>query len=110
MNIVQWLAWRLLCPPDMSMPWCLAEPTAQKFTDGQLKPAANKLAEEAVPQTEKVTQGYVKPGAEKLAKNAGEHPWRPQCLRPAVHSSAPVMAFRAIDEGPIAWRRLADCR
>ena len=100
--------WRLLCPPVTSLPWCRAEPTAQKFTDGQLKPAANKLAEEAVPQTEKVTQGYLKPGAEKLAKNAGKHSWRLQCLRPAVHQSAPVTGSGFVDEVPIAWCRLAD--
>ena len=93
--------WRLPCPPFTSLPSCRAEPTAQKFTDGQLKPAANKLAEEAVPQTEKVTQGYLKPGAEKLAKNAGEHSWRLQCLRPAVHRSAPVTACEIVDAVPL---------
>lgn len=47
-----------------------AEPTAKKFTDGQLKPAADKVAANAKPMADKFNNEQLLPAADKIAQNA----------------------------------------
>jgi len=47
-----------------------AEPTAKKFTEGQLKPAADKVAANAKPTADKFNNEQLLPAADKIAQNA----------------------------------------
>ena len=47
-----------------------AEPTAKKFTEGQLKPAADKLAANAKPTADRFNNEQLLPAADKIAQNA----------------------------------------
>lgn len=44
-----------------------AEPTMKQFTDGQLKPAAQAIADGAMPAAKTVTEGYIQPTADAIA-------------------------------------------
>ena len=48
----------------------LAEPTAKRFTEGQLKPAADKVAVNAKPMADKFNNEQLLPAADKIAQNA----------------------------------------
>ena len=41
-----------------------------QFTDGQLRPAADKFAAEAEPQVKRVTEGTIRPAADQFDKQA----------------------------------------
>ncbi len=47
-----------------------AEPTAKKFTEGQLKPAADKVAANAKPTADRFNNEQLLPAADKIAQNA----------------------------------------
>ena len=47
-----------------------AKPTADKFNQEQLLPAADKVASQARPLADKLTEGQIKPGAQKIADEA----------------------------------------
>ena len=56
---------------------------AEKFTQGQLQPVAQKIADQAMPTAKKVTDETLRPAAQKVADNVRSH----RALAMFVHTS-----------------------
>jgi len=66
------ILYRVIAAAASHVQWCCpcAEPTAKKFTEGQLKPAADKVAANAKPTADKFNNEQLLPAADKIAQNA----------------------------------------
>ena len=49
---------------------CIFLVAGMQFTDGQLRPAADKFAAEAEPQVKRVTEGAIRPAADQFDQQA----------------------------------------
>lgn len=91
-----------------------AEPTAKRFTEGQLKPAADKVAANAKPMADKFNKEQLLPTADKIAQNARPAADRmaEQQIKPAAQkvSDQAVPRTKDFTEGTLqpGAKRLAD--
>ena len=91
-----------------------AEPTAKRFTEGQLKPAADKVAANAKPMADKFNKEQLLPTADKIAQNARPAADRlaDQQIKPAAQkvSDQAVPRTKDFTEGTLqpGAKRLAD--
>ena len=105
-----WTQW-LQCVPTRLLP---AEPTAKKFTEGQLKPAADKVAANAKPMADKFNAEQLQSAADKIAQNAKPTAEKlaDQQIKPAAQklSEQAVPRTKDFTEGTLqpAAKRLAD--
>lgn len=60
-----------LCSPKNSTDYknLQAVPTAKQFTEGQLQPAAKRVADQAVPTAKTITDEGLRPAAAKVAES-----------------------------------------